>query len=77
MPGKSAHGKDENANHALKCRFHDLRHSAVTRLLEAGIPYLVVANIMGAVGGDNDSHSETHRAQRHEGCYGGLGRQRN
>jgi integrase len=44
---KSARGKDENANHALKCRFHDLRHSAVTRLLEAGIPYPVVANIMG------------------------------
>jgi integrase len=32
---------------SLKCRFHDLRHSAVTRLLEAGIPYPVVASIMG------------------------------
>ena len=32
---------------ALKCRFHDLRHSAVTRLLEAGIPYPVVASMMG------------------------------
>jgi Phage integrase family len=32
---------------SLKCRFHDLRHTAVTRLLEAGIPYPVVANIMG------------------------------
>jgi integrase len=31
----------------LPCRFHDLRHTAVTRLLEAGIPYPVVASIMG------------------------------
>ena len=31
----------------LKCRFHDLRHTAVTRLLEAGIPYPVVASLMG------------------------------
>lgn len=31
----------------LQCRFHDLRHTAVTRLLEAGIPYPVVASIMG------------------------------
>jgi len=32
---------------SLNCRFHDLRHSAVTRLLEAGIPYPVVASMMG------------------------------
>jgi integrase len=32
---------------SLKCRFHDLRHTAVTRLLEAGIPYPVVASMMG------------------------------
>lgn len=31
----------------MKCRFHDLRHTAVARLLEAGIPYRVVASIMG------------------------------
>jgi integrase len=31
----------------LKCRFHDLRHTAVTRLLEAGIPYPVMASMMG------------------------------
>jgi integrase len=31
----------------LKCRFHDLRHTAVTRLLEAGISYPVVASLMG------------------------------
>jgi hypothetical protein len=47
-PGKSTTGKDENNKPVpFKCRFHDLRHSAVTRLLEAGIPYPVVANIMG------------------------------
>lgn len=29
------------------CRFHDLRHTACTRLLEAGIAFSVVASIMG------------------------------
>jgi len=32
---------------ALECRFHDLRHTACTRLLEGGVPYPVVAAIMG------------------------------
>jgi integrase len=31
----------------LVCRFHDLRHTACTRLLEAGTPFSVVASIMG------------------------------
>jgi hypothetical protein len=31
----------------IECRFHDLRHTAVTRLLEAGQPFAVVADIMG------------------------------
>jgi integrase len=38
---------DDEKTEPLQCRFHDLRHSAVTRLLEAGIPYPVVASIMG------------------------------
>jgi len=29
------------------CRFHDLRHTACTRMLEAGVPFSVVATIMG------------------------------
>ena len=31
----------------IKCRFHDLRHSAFTRLLEAGVSFPVVAEILG------------------------------
>ena len=31
----------------VDCRFHDLRHTACTRLLEAGTPFAVVATIMG------------------------------
>jgi integrase len=31
----------------VKCRFHDLRHSAVTRLLEAGVSFPIVASLMG------------------------------
>jgi integrase len=32
---------------AIKCRFHDLRHTACTRLLEGGVPFSVLAQIMG------------------------------
>jgi len=39
--------KEKRKAESLKCRFHDLRHTAVTRLLEAGIPYPVVASMMG------------------------------
>jgi integrase len=38
---------EKDGSEPLKCRFHDLRHTAVTRLLEAGIPYPVVASMMG------------------------------
>jgi integrase len=31
----------------VTCRFHDLRHTACTRMLEAGIAYPIVASIMG------------------------------
>ena len=31
----------------VQCRFHDLRHTACTRMLEAGAPFSVVAKIMG------------------------------
>ena len=31
----------------LQCRFHDLRHTACTRLLEGGVPYHAVSTIMG------------------------------
>lgn len=29
------------------CRFHDLRHTACTRMLESGVPFSVVASVMG------------------------------
>jgi integrase len=31
----------------VECRWHDMRHTGCTRLLEAGVPYAVVAEIMG------------------------------
>lgn len=39
----------ENAREAsnVQCRFHDLRHSAVTRLLEAGVSFPIVASLLG------------------------------
>jgi integrase len=32
---------------AISCRFHDLRHTGCSRMLEAGVPFSVVATIMG------------------------------
>jgi integrase len=39
----------KNARRAanVTCRFHDLRHSAVTRLLEAGVSFPIVASLLG------------------------------
>lgn len=31
----------------LACRFHDLRHTAVSRMLNAGVPLAKVAKIVG------------------------------
>ena len=31
----------------VSCRFHDLRHTGCTRMLESGVPFSVVAAIMG------------------------------
>ena len=31
----------------MSCRFHDLRHSACTRLLEGGVSFPIVASLMG------------------------------
>ena len=31
----------------VDCRFHDLRHTGCTRMLEAGVPFSVVSEIMG------------------------------
>ena len=39
--------KTAKEDSGVKCRFHDLRHTTVTRLLERGQPFAVVAEIMG------------------------------
>jgi integrase len=43
----SGAAENNEESEPLECRFHDLRHTAVTRLLEAGISYPVVASLMG------------------------------
>jgi integrase len=48
----------------VSCRFHDLRHTACTRMLEAGTPLSVVATIMGW------SPSTTVRMSRRYGHIG-------
>jgi integrase len=42
-------GKENQANEVrpLHCRFHDLRHTAVSRMLNAGVPIAKVAKIVG------------------------------
>jgi integrase len=39
--------KDARKRAGVQCRFHDLRHTGCTRLLDAGVPHPVVAEIMG------------------------------
>jgi integrase len=48
----------------VRCRFHDLRHTGCTRMLEAGVPLSVVATIMGW------SASTTVRMSRRYGHIG-------
>ena len=38
---------DDKETQPLVCRIHDLRHTACTRMLERGVPFSVVATIMG------------------------------
>ena len=45
-PEKDKVQKEEDIP-ALVCRFHDLRHTAVSRMLNAGIPIAKVAKIAG------------------------------
>ncbi len=48
----------------VQCRFHDLRHTGCTRMLEAGVPFSVVATIKGW------SASTTVRMSRRYGHIG-------
>jgi len=46
--GAALKGKpDDKEAPPLACRFHDLRHTARTRMLEHGVPFSTVATIMG------------------------------
>lgn len=44
---ENSKGKDAGDATALACRFHDLWHTAVSRMLNAGIPIAKVAKIAG------------------------------
>jgi integrase len=39
--------KAARARAGVQCRFHDLRHTGCTRMLEAGVPFPVLAMLMG------------------------------
>jgi integrase len=39
--------KNARTKAEVSCRFHDLRHTAVTRLLEGGVSFPIVASLMG------------------------------
>jgi integrase len=52
------------ARAGVSCRFHDLRHTGCTRMLESGVPFSVVATIMGW------SPSTTVRMSRRYGHIG-------
>lgn len=46
-PNKKSDEPTQRKSNPLNCRFHDLRHTACTRLLERGVSYPVVSTIMG------------------------------
>jgi integrase len=47
-PAESGEAKPEEKKlETLACRFHDLRHTAVSRMLDAGVPIAKVAKIVG------------------------------
>ena len=52
------------AKAGVNCRFHDLRHTGCTRIPEAGVPFSVVATIVGW------SPSTTVRMSRRYGHIG-------
>jgi integrase len=47
LKGISEGGESEEKIPAPVCRFHDLRHTAVSRMLSAGVPIAKVAKIAG------------------------------
>ena len=55
---------------SVTCRFHDLRHTGCTRMLEGGIPFSVVASVMGW------SASTTVRMSRRYGHIGQAAQRR-
>lgn len=44
---KEQHSEKQEQIKPLACRFHDLRHTAVSRMLDAGVPIAKVAKIVG------------------------------
>ena len=47
LKGETEETDSEEKIAPLACRFHDLRHTAVSRMLNAGIPIAKVAKIVG------------------------------
>ncbi len=47
LKGETGEMDSEDKIAPLACRFHDLRHTAVSRMLNAGIPIAKVAKIVG------------------------------
>ena len=56
--------KSAKTRAGVSCRFHDLRHTGCTRMLKAGVPFSVVATIIGR------SPSTTVRMSRRYGHIG-------
>lgn len=65
-PGSRAQTETRARLPKVACRFHDLRHSAVTRLLEAGVSFPIVASLLGW------SPSTTTKMAKRYGHIGGA-----
>jgi integrase len=47
LPALRKHGEGAKERAGVKCRFHDLKHTAVSRMLDAGVPIAKIAKIVG------------------------------
>ena len=57
----------------VSCRFHDLRHTGCTRMLEGGVPFAVVADVMGWSSSTTIRMAKRLRSHRADGAASGRG----
>ena len=47
LPASRKHGEQAKRRSGVKCRFHDLKRTSISRMLDAGVPIAKIAKIVG------------------------------